>query len=144
MEYYRTDTELFLRLEPAEPLVASLTDLATKEDIEFALIISGVGMVEGAELGFFCVNTNDYDKYRIAGTYDLSSVAGNIAQFDGRPRAHVHIVANRPDFSTVSGHLIECRAHITIEVGLRILPDSGLRRTTEPGRPATFITRSQS
>lgn len=142
MEYYRKENDVFMRLEPSEYLVKSLIELADKEDVEFATIVSGVGMVEGLEMGWFCVNDNDYDTYKVAGTYDLSSISGNIAMFEGNRRAHVHITANNPDFSTVSGHLIDCRCHITMEVGLRLFAKSGLKRKQEEGRPATFITRS--
>ena len=141
MECYRNKSELFLRLEPGEKLIESLTLIAKTEHIEFALIVSGVGMVEGAEMAWFCVNDNNYDTYRVAGTYDLSSISGNISMFNGAPKPHVHIVANRPDFSTVSGHVIECKAHITMEIGLQIMENTGLHRTTELGRPATFITK---
>jgi len=141
LEYYRNKSELFIRLEPGEKLVESLVSIAKKEKIEFAIITSGVGMIEGAEMAWFCVNDNKYDTYRVAGTYDLSSISGNIALFNGAPRPHVHLVANRPDFSTVSGHLIECKAHITMEIGLHIMDGTGFHRTSEPGRPATFITR---
>lgn len=140
MEYYRNRSELFMRLEPGEKLVESLISVAKTEAFDFAIIVSGVGMIEGTEMGYFCVNDNDYDTYRVAGTYDLSCISGNIALFNGSPRAHVHIVANKPDFSTVSGHLIECKAHITIEVGLQIIEGSGFKRKTEPGRPATCLT----
>lgn len=142
MEYYRNKSELFIRLEPGEKLVESLVFVAEQEKIDFAVITSGVGMIEGTEMAWFCVNDNNYDTYRIAGTYDLSSISGNIALFNGAPRPHVHIVANRADFSTVSGHLIDAKAHITMEIGLHIMEGSGFRRTSEPGRPATFITRS--
>ncbi len=142
MEFYRKETDLFIRLEPGERLVDSLSKLAKEQRIDFALITSGVGMIEGTEMGFFCVNDNAYDTYRIAGVYDLSSISGNISNFNGEPRPHVHIVANRPDFSTISGHLIECKTHITIEIGLRVLENSGIVRKAEVRRPATFLTRN--
>lgn len=141
MEYFRSGQDVFMRLEPGEELVENLTRLAVEEGIEFATITSGVGMIDGMELGFFCVNDNDYDTYRVAGVYDLSSISGNIALFDGKPKPHVHIVANKPDFDTVSGHLMSCKAHITMEVGLTVFEKTGAHRRTEAGRPATFITR---
>jgi len=141
VEYYRDENDVFMRLEPGELLVKSLIELAEQEKIDFATIVSGVGMLEGLEMGWFCINENNYDTYRVAGTYDLSSISGNIAVFEGNKRAHVHIIANNPDFSTVSGHLIDCRCHITMEVGLRLFTNSGLERKQENGRPATFITR---
>ena len=141
MEYYRAKNDVFMRLEQGEYLMKSLIKLADKEDVDFATIVSGVGMVEGLEMGWFCVNDNDYDTYRVAGTFDLATVSGNIALFEGSKRAHVHIIANRPDFSVTSGHLIECRCHVTMEICLRLFQGSGLERKQEEGRPATFITR---
>lgn len=141
MEYYRNDNFAFMRLEPGEGLVESLIAFAKSENVDFATITSGVGMIDGLHMGFFCVNNNDYDTYRIAGVYDLSSISGNITLFEGEPRPHVHIVANKPNYETVSGHLMEAKAHITMEVGLSLVTGTGFRRKTELGRPATFITR---
>ena len=141
MEYHVTNNDAFIRLNPRESLVGSLTQFAKETGLEFATIVSGVGMLDGLEMGWFCVNDNDYDKYRVAGIFDLSSVSGNIALFNGAPRAHVHIIANRGDFGTLSGHLIECRCHITMEIGLRVFEKTGLVRKSVEGRLATMITK---
>jgi len=140
MEYYRKENDLFVRLDPREYLVKSLTALAEKEKIEFAIIVSGVGMIEGLKMGWFCINSNDFDTYTVAGIYDLNSISGNIATFNEKKKAHIHIVANHPDFSTVSGHLIDCQCRITMEIGLKVFSNSGLERKEKEGRPATFIT----
>ncbi|WP_406685575.1 DNA-binding protein [Seonamhaeicola sp. MEBiC1930] len=141
MEYYRNESDAFIRLEPGDFLMKSLMEFAKLENIDFAIISSGVGMLEGIEMGWFCVNNNDYDKYTIAGTYDLSSISGNISLFNGNPHPHIHIVANHPDFETLSGHLIDCRCHITMEIGLRIFDNEALTRKTKEGVPASFITK---
>ena len=141
MEVYRSGQDAFLRLDPDEKLVQSLTGFAQTHQVEFATITSGVGMLNSFTMGFFCVTKNNYAVYDVAGIYDLSSISGNIALFESAPRPHVHIVANKPDFDTVSGHLIEAHTHITMEIGLRIFDKSDLKRTTQDGRPATFITR---
>jgi len=144
MEIFESGEDVLVRLDPGESLMESLIRVASELHFQFALIVSGVGMVEGVELGWFCVNNNDYDRYRIAGTFDLSSISGNVAKFGDAWQPHVHLTLNRPEFETVSGHLIDCRCHITMEIGLRCMNNTQIIRTYEEGRSATFLSRQKS
>jgi len=134
----------FVRLEPGERLVASLKEFAATQGIQFASIVSGVGMASHLEMGFFDVAKNDYDRTAFDEILDLSAISGNLSIRDGAPSPHVHVVVNRPNYETLSGHLIEAVCHITMEVFLQELPGDDIIRTSEPGRPATFITRTKS
>ncbi|MGA8156780.1 MAG: PPC domain-containing DNA-binding protein, partial [Rhodoplanes sp.] len=71
--------DFFIRLDQGDELIYSLKAFAQLYEIDFYAIISGVGMIEGLRLGFFCANDNDYDVHTISGLLDLSSVSGNLA-----------------------------------------------------------------
>ncbi|MEA2823007.1 MAG: uncharacterized protein QOJ86_5011 [Bradyrhizobium sp.] len=131
---------IFVRLEQGEELIDSLKRVATDCDLSGYEIASGVGMIEGLRLGFFCVNDNDYAVSNIPGLLDLSSVSGNVFRREDQFWPHVHIVANRPDFSTVSGHVVSAKTHITMEIFLAPMPGTSLRRRAVAGRPATIVT----
>ena len=78
MECIAHGSEIFVRLDPGERLVESLTAVATNSAFSAAAIVSGVGMLSGVELGFFDVALNDYKCTVFDGVYDLSVVMGNM------------------------------------------------------------------
>lgn len=131
-------SDIFVRIDPGEQLVASLKRVADTLDLTAAAITSGVGMLDGIEVGFFNLSRDDYDRTRIDGIFDLSSIMGNIVRSDGEAVPHVHAVFNDRDYRTYSGHVIEAACHITIELFLSTTT-LALRRVKLPGCPATRI-----
>ncbi len=143
MEHAAFGDDFFLRLDQGEEIIESLKAFAGHYEADYFAVTSGVGMIEGLRFGFFCVNDNDYDVHTISGVLDLSSISGNIAQKDGEWWPHVHIVANRPDFVTISGHVLKAKAHITMEIWLVGKKNTAIRRhKSPPGRPATFLSKN--
>jgi uncharacterized protein len=143
MEHVSYGDSFFLRLDQGEEIIESLKVFASQYNNDFFAITSGVGMIEGLKFGFFCVNDNDYDVHTFSGVLDLSSISGNIARRDGVWWPHVHFVANYPNFSTLSGHVLKAKAHITMEIWLTGPQTTGIGRRTEPGRPVTFLSRNK-
>jgi predicted DNA-binding protein with PD1-like motif len=101
-------------------------------------ITSGVGMVDGVALGFFCVPRDDYDVTHIDGVLDLNTVSGNVARRDGLWVPHVHVTLNRPDYSVCGGHVMNARTHITMELWLAAPGTTGITRQTA-GRYESFL-----
>lgn len=104
-------------------------------------IISGVGMIEDPQMGYFEVKNDDYDLKSFSGIYDLSVIIGNISKNENLEYIpHVHVVFNNDEFKTFSGHLMEAKVHITMEIFLSLFDDSLVRKKIE-GCPATRIIR---
>lgn len=141
MEWKAEGSDVFVRLDPGERLVESLRTVAAEAAFSAAAITSGVGMLDGVELGFFDVSTDQYKRTVIEGIYDLSSVLGNITRRDGSYVPHVHVVFNDTRHVTYSGHLMEAKCHITAEIFLS-LAVTALQRVKIPGCPATRIVVS--
>lgn len=140
MEHLTSHNHIFLRLDPGEELITSLAALAADLNHDFFAITSGVGMVTGLKFGFFCDTNNDYDITEIPGILDLNNITGNIARKAGIWTPHVHLIVNRPDFTTLSGHLIRAVTHITMELTLHAPIAPNLTRRTAPGRPASYLS----
>lgn len=140
MEYHAFGDQFFLRLDPGEEIIESLAVFAATQDRDMFAITSGVGMVDGLRLGFFCMPKNDYDVTDIEGVLDLNAVSGNVARRDGAWAPHVHMVLNRPDFGALGGHVISARTHITMELWLTASATTGITRQTAPGRTASFLS----
>jgi predicted DNA-binding protein with PD1-like motif len=106
-----------LRLDAGDEFLESLRLFASSNNVKFAAIMSGVGMIERARMGFFCIPKNDYDTFNLEnGPYDLSNVSGNISLLENQIWPHVHIVTNKNGGETCSGHVLEAICHITAEI----------------------------
>jgi uncharacterized protein len=140
MDSVRTSEGFFVRLDQGEELVQSLATFAGNNAFDFYAIAAAVGMIEGLQLGFYCSNNKDYDVYTIPGVLDLSSLSGNIAIRDDVWWPHIHIVANKPDFTTISGHVIKAKAHITMEIFVLCATKTNIKRNSASGVPAPILT----
>jgi uncharacterized protein len=138
VDWKAVNNEIFLRVDPEEGLIDSLTTLSDALNIRSAAITSGVGMLMSVQLGFFDTAQDDYKITRLDGIFDVNSILGNITRRDNLPVPHVHVVFNDQSHSTYSGHVIEAQCHITMEIFLSInsLP---IQRVKQSGRPATRI-----
>ena len=67
MEWTTNNDEIFVRLDPGERLVESLSAIAAEASVSTAAITSGVGMLSSAELGFFMVPLDDYERKTFEG-----------------------------------------------------------------------------
>ncbi len=143
MQLKKQGDDIFLRVDPGEHLIASLTEVAREMPIGSAAITSGLGMLSSATLGFFDVVIDDYERQEFDGIFDLSVIMGSITWLEGAPYPHVHIVFNDRSYNTFSGHLIEATAHITMEVFLRKLDRLDLNRIRLPNCPASRVVAGE-
>lgn len=143
MEIVNDAANVFVRLEPGEQIIECLKTVARELDVRVAAIISGVGMISHVEFGFFCVQKDNYDRRTFDGICDLSSIQGNITWLGDQPVPHVHMTVNRPDYDTLSGHVIEATCHITMEIFLQRMDELSLSRVKHENLPATRITKGR-
>jgi uncharacterized protein len=116
-----------LRLERGDPVVDSLTGLASGQGIRGARL-QGIGAVTDAELGFYDIERREYDRFRVEGDHEALSILGNLTLDDQGPRVHAHLTLGRRDGSTVGGHLFEAHAGATLELFVMEVPGELRRR----------------
>jgi predicted DNA-binding protein with PD1-like motif len=138
MEWKRLRSDIFVRLDQGDRLVESLRKVGDEATFPAAAILSGVGMLNGIQLGFFDTALDDYRRTDYEGIFDLSVVIGNIVQGVSGYVPHVHAVFNDTLHATLSGHVMEATCHITMEIFLGTNA-MDLHRVTVPGCPATRI-----
>lgn len=141
MEVTELNDCLFVRLEPEEAIIQQLKEVARIRSVRTGAITSGVGMLKNIELGFFQIKSDSYERHRMSGIFDLSSIQGNITWNGDQPVPHVHMTFNDAKMRTFSGHVIEGHCHITMEIFVQRLDSMNLHRIKVPGVPATRITR---
>lgn len=123
MKHQRTHYGYVLRIDAGEEIVAALTSFAIAEGVRGGLI-SAIGAVSEAELGFFRRPTKDYVRRPLRGEYEIVSLSGNYSELDGQPFPHCHVILAGEDFVALGGHLfravvsVTCEAQIVIDGGV--------------------------
>jgi predicted DNA-binding protein with PD1-like motif len=135
VKHQRTHYGYALRIDPGEEIIGALTGFATGENVRGGLI-SGIGAVGEAELGFYKPATGVYERRQLRGDFEILALTGNYSDLEGQPFPHCHVILAGEDFATQGGHLfrgvvsVTCEAHIVIDGGV-------IRRVRRPGQ--TFM-----
>lgn len=103
-----------------DEIVSGLTDFAKNYDIKSAHY-HGIGSAFSLELGWF-----DFDRLQYmvipVGVAEVTSIIGNITQYNGEPVTHTHTTAAIADGSVKGGHLLKLISGPTIEIFVTVEP----------------------
>ena len=119
----------------------SLLRFATKNGLRGAQVI-GIGAFSKVTLGFFDRNKKSYQEIPVNEQVEVLSFAGNIAEKDGVPMLHAHVVVGKRDGTAHGGHFLDGRVWPTLEMILTETP-AHLRRVKdeETGLPLIDLSR---
>lgn len=117
-------------LQTGDEVMACLTDFVTRERIT-AAHVSAIGALSDAELQYFDWETKDYRKTPVNEQVEVASLLGDVAEADGKPALHLHIVIGRRDGSAMAGHLGPAHVRPTLEVIVTESP-AHLRKRHDP------------
>lgn len=119
-----------LAFDTGDAVVDELVQFAREHDLS-ASRLTAIGAFSAATLGFFNLETNEYEEIPVEEQVEVLALVGNIARYDGEPRLHAHATLGRRDGSTIGGHLIRATVRPTLEVMLTEEPAT-LQRTIDP------------
>jgi predicted DNA-binding protein with PD1-like motif len=91
-------------LDKGVDIVGGLTAVMKQHNIA-AGVVSGIGAVSGARLGYFNARTRAYETMHFQENMEIVSLKGNISLKENGIFPHLHAVLSRKDFSVVGGHL---------------------------------------
>lgn len=114
---YRFDGYNYLvRLDKGEYLMESLERFVRETQLQGAWV-SGIGGALEAELGFYDLETKQYQYQRFEGLSEIVSLAGSLA-FDenGKLIVHLHGVFGDKQYQTLGGHVKDLVAGATVEL----------------------------
>lgn len=117
-------------LVTGDEVMACLKDFVTREKISAAQI-SAIGALSDVVLEYFDWEKKDYLKIPLREQVEVASLLGDVAEADGKPAIHLHIVVGRRDGSAMAGHLGEAHVRPTLEVILTESP-AHLRKRHDP------------
>ena len=99
MEYKRYGSDIIIRLDRGDELVAKLKEAAEKEKISFASV-SGIGVT-----GYFDTGERRFKSSEITGDLEIVSLAGNINKMNGETYLHLHMSVADESGKVFGGHL---------------------------------------
>ncbi|MGV9173160.1 MAG: PPC domain-containing DNA-binding protein [Promethearchaeia archaeon] len=94
------------KAEPGEDLVDVVTELVKKHEIKAGLI-NIIGAFEKFTIGYFDLDTNEYQFKTFDEKVELLSTMGNISynKETDEPIIHLHTMVGKSDYSIMGGHL---------------------------------------
>lgn len=117
-------------LQTGDKVMACLKDFVTREKITAAQI-SAIGALSDVELQYFDWEKKSYQKIPLNEQVEVASLLGDVAEAEGKPAIHIHIVVGRRDGCAMAGHLGEAHVRPTLEVILTESP-AHLRKRFDP------------
>lgn len=117
-------------LASGDEVMGCLKDFVLREKIAAAQI-SAIGALSDVVLEYFDWEKKDYMKIPLREQVEVASLLGDVAEADGKPAIHLHIVVGRRDGSAMAGHLGEAHVRPTLEVILTESP-AHLRKRHDP------------
>ncbi len=94
------------RLFKGDEIISEITKILKEKSINSGLI-SGIGAVTKAKIGYYDQKTRQYMSKEFCEPMEILSLNGNVSLKDGEPFAHLHIILSKEDYTTIGGHLFE-------------------------------------
>jgi predicted DNA-binding protein with PD1-like motif len=117
-------------LDPGDEAVSAIRGFARRHRLA-AGFFQGIGAFSRATLGYFDFGELDYRRIPIEEQVEVVSLAGSIAEKDGKAAIHAHAVLSDSGGATHGGHLVEGFVRPTLELFVTALPASLERRLDE-------------
>ena len=119
-----------LVFETGDEVASTLLKFARDNQL-YASHFTAIGGFRDVTLGYFNIETKEYEKIPIQEQVEVVSLAGDIASSDKGPQVHAHVVIGKRDGSAHAGHLMEAHVRPTLELILEESP-AHLRRKMNP------------
>ncbi len=106
---------IFIRLFPDEDVNEQLKKACENHKVKTAVVISGIGQLKSAQLGYF-IEKGNYASQIFTDTLELLSLNGNICTHGSNYVLHLHAILGDKEKSTIGGHFISGTIDITGEI----------------------------
>lgn len=136
MKVRRDAYNWLVRLERGELLSDGLLAAVEQEGIKTGWIM-GIGACEWAELGFYDLESKQYQWQKFDEPLEILSLQGNVSLDGEKPMLHIHGMFSGKDYQSVGGHVKDLEVAGTCEIFLHdwfadplnrgVDPDTGLK-----------------
>ena len=109
-----------------------------REEQLTAASFTALGAFSDVTLGWFDLDQRDYLENSVDEQVEVVSLVGNIAEFEGQPKLHAHVVVAKRDATALGGHLLSAHVRPTLEVTVTETPVH-LHRLHDPSTGLALI-----
>jgi predicted DNA-binding protein with PD1-like motif len=120
MQALHDGSRVMLRLDDGQDVFAALSQVARNRGIRAAAVVSGIGMVKSAAVGFW--TGREYDVQNLDRPHELIGLQGSIATLDEGPSIHLHAQLANERHQVVGGHLLRATVGVVGEILLETFP----------------------
>jgi predicted DNA-binding protein with PD1-like motif len=121
LQAHKGERTYALIFEKGDDFMATMTAFAQEQALGGSYF-TAIGAFSDVLLGFFDRRAMAYQEIPVDEQVELLSLVGNIADNQGEPKIHVHVVVGRQDGTTRGGHLLQAHIWPTLEVILTESP----------------------
>ncbi len=104
-----------LIFDQGDEVMSNLIDFAKQHGLT-AASFKAIGAFQKATLGYFDWEKKEYQKIPVDEQVEVLALIGDVAEKDGQPKVHAHVVLGRSDGTTRGGHILEAHVRPTLEV----------------------------
>lgn len=98
-----------------DEVIAGMQEFAEQRGL-FGSHFTAIGAFSSAVLAYFDWESREYQRIPVQEQVEVLSLIGDIADSDGKPKIHAHVVVGKRDGTAHGGHLLEARVRPTLEV----------------------------
>ncbi len=120
MDYRKFGTQIVLRVDRGEEVMAAITALCEKEKILLASI-AGLGAADRLVMGLYDIEAQRFSETVLEQPLEITSLIGSVTEMNGKPYLHVHVNAADVEGRAYGGHLKSVRISGTAEIFLTVV-----------------------
>jgi predicted DNA-binding protein with PD1-like motif len=113
--HWRSRKTFALVFESGDEVIEQLTGWCQERGITAARL-TGVGAFSEATIAWFDCEAREFREIPVTEQVELLALSGDVAEQDGMPAIHVHVVLGTRDGSARGGHLTAARVRPTLEL----------------------------
>lgn len=130
MTFKKFGSIYIVKLKRGEEVTSNLIQFSKDQNIKFAWI-SGLGALSKVELGYYNLEGKEYHFEERGGDLEVTSLTGDISQFEGNPALHIHLNLCDPTLLSFGGHLKDGIVGGTLELKIETF-DEEVKRAKDP------------
>ncbi len=118
---------IIAKIEPNEDIFDAIKEIIKKHNVKSGLL-NVIGALKQFTIGFFNIDTKEYNFKTFDEDVELISCMGNISFKDKEPIIHLHVSVGKDDYGIIGGHLSQPSiVSITAEVYIYEINQTVLR-----------------
>jgi len=115
MKYLKSGNKYVVRIDKGEEVVYQIQKICIDNNIT-AGCITGLGGTNRVVVGLLDTTHNEYVSKQFIGSFEISSLMGNISKMNNEMYLHINIVISDENMNSFGGHLNQCYISSTCEI----------------------------